>query len=218
MRVGSKIRKIIKINVFAFFYFNFICKKVERRGKGYIIPYRHAVIELNKNSKIILHEGNLEVNYYCPEGSKAEAYIRLSEGAVLEILDSVCLCYHATIELKKYAKVIIGSAYINCGAVILAAENITIGREVLISREAYIYDSDHHPIIDEMGKQLNSPKPVVIEDHVWIGLKSLILRGSRIGVGAVIAANSLVGGKIKAGTMASGNPARSYSEIRWKKD
>lgn len=218
MGIGHKIRKLGKVNGFAFIYLNFMCRRVERRGKGYLIPYRHAVIELDKNSKIVLHEGNFEVNYYCPKNAKAEAYIRLSEGAVLEVLDSVRLCYHATIELKEYAKITIGSAYINSGAVILAAKNITIGREVLISREVFIYDSDHHPIVDEAGKRVNPPKPVTIEDHVWIGLKSLILRGSWIGTGAVIAANSLVGGKIKAGTMASGNPARSYSEIRWKKE
>ena len=91
-----------------------------------------------------------------------------------------------------------------------------MGEGILISREVFIYDADHHPIINASGEQLNLPRPVVIGNHVWIGLKCTLLRGSKIGDGAVIAANSLVGGKIKAGTMASGNPARSYSEIIWK--
>ena len=91
-----------------------------------------------------------------------------------------------------------------------------MGEGILISREVFIYDADHHPIINSSGEQLNPPRPVVIGNHVWIGLKCTLLRGSKIGDGAMIAANSLVGGKIKAGTMASGNPARSYSEILWK--
>ena len=99
---------------------------------------------------------------------------------------------------------------------ILAAESIHIGHGCLISRMVFIYDADHHDIVNEDGKVINPPRPVIVGDHVWIGLQSLLLRGSKIGDGAVIAANSLVGGKIKAGTMASGNPARSYSEMHWK--
>ena len=124
--------------------------------------------------------------------------------------------YKSTIEIHKDATVEIGSAWINSSAVILASKRITMGDEVMISREVYIYDADHHPIINDEGEQINPPRPVIIGNHVWIGLKSTLLRGTKIGDGALIAANSLVGGKIKAGTMASGNPARSYSEVRWR--
>lgn len=217
MGIGNKLRMLLKISVPKFIYLNFLCKKIERKGKGYIIPYRHGILELNKTAKIILHHGNFELNFYKPKGSKGEAYIRMCSGSVLEIFDSTQLCSHSTIELKENAKISIGSAYINCGAVILAADSITIGNEVLISRDVFIYDSDHHPIIDENHNQLNPSRPVTIEDHVWIGLRCLVLRGSKIGRGAMIAANSVVGGKIKGGTMALGNPARSYSEIRWEK-
>ena len=51
---------------------------------------------------------------------------------------------------------------------------------------------------------------------MWIGVNATVLRGAIIENGAVVAAGSVVGGKIKAGTMCSGNPARSYSEILWK--
>lgn len=218
MGIRGKVEKVLKINIPKFLYYNFFCSKVERQGKGFLVPYWHTIIEMKRGSKIILHDGHFEINYFSPRGSKAEAYIRMAQGTVLEIFDTTQLCYHSTIELHQNAKITIGSAYINSGAVILAADNIGIGKDVLISRETFIYDSDHHPIVNENDVQLNPAKPVIIEDHVWIGLKCLILRGSRIGTGAMIAANSLVGGKIKPGTMASGNPARSYSEIRWKKN
>lgn len=217
MGIRGKVKKVLNINILKFLYYNFFCNKVKRQGTGFLIPYRHGIIDMAEDSKIILHDGHFKVNYFAPKGSKAEAYIRMDKGAVLEIFDMTQLCYHSTIELHQNAKITVGSAYINSGAVILAADNIRIGRDVLISRETFIYDSDHHPIVDENDVQLNPAKPVIIEDHVWIGLKCLILRGSRIGTGAMIAANSVVGGKIKPGTMASGNPARSYSEIRWKK-
>ena len=97
----------------------------------------------------------------------------------------------------------------------MAAKEITMDNGVLIARNVMIYDSDHHQILDENGNEANPSKPVHIGKHVWIGLGSTILRGSRIGDGAVIAANSLVGGKIKAGTLAQGNPARSYWPVTW---
>ena len=70
--------------------------------------------------------------------------------------------------------------------------------------------------MDEKGNQTNEPKPMKIGDHVWIGLGTIILRGSQIGDGAVISAGSVVMGKVKAGTNAIGNPARSFSNIRWE--
>ena len=79
-----------------------------------------------------------------------------------------------------------------------------------------IFDSDFHKILNKEGEQINTPRNVEIGDHVWIGVNATVLRGAIIEYGAVVAAGSVVGGKIKAGTMCSGNPARSYSEILWK--
>ena len=86
----------------------------------------------------------------------------------------------------------------------------------MISRDVKIFDSDFHKIIDDEGRQTNMPKPMIIGNHVWIGLGAIILRGSQIGDGAVISAGAVVMGKIKEGTNAIGNPARSFSNINWE--
>lgn len=205
-----------RISLKNYIYYNYLCKNIVKNGKGRIIPYKNSVIDLAKTSKIVLHDGDFYINENKPVGSKAEAIVRLSENATLEIKNTSYLNYRGTIEVQDNASVEIGSAYINSDAVILAAKHISLGEEVLISRGVKIFDSDHHPIIDEAGETINPAKDVIIEDHVWIGLNCTILKGSKIGTGAVIAANSLVGSKIKAGTMASGNPARSYSAISWR--
>lgn len=49
--------------------------------------------------------------------------------------------------------------------------------------------------------------PVVIEDDVWIAGGAIILPGSHIGRGAVIAAGSVVRGYIAPGVVAAGSPA-----------
>lgn len=211
----SKLRLLSKLSLGKFIYYNYFSGHVERTGKGYLLPYKNSVIEMADGARIIIGDGHLAVNPNRPSGSHAEAFIRMRENAVLRVHDSLSLAYKATIEIHKDAEVEVGSAFINSDAVVLAAKKIQIGHGCLISRMVFIFDADHHPIYNEAGEQINQPKPVIIGDHVWIGLQSVIVRGSKIGEGAVIAANSLVGGKIKAGTMASGNPARSYSEIKW---
>lgn len=216
MGLRSKIKLLSQISWCKFIYYNFISSQVERRGRAWLIPYRNAVINLSSGAKIFIENGNLLINANKPSGSCAEAYVTLRKNARLFVHGMTQLNYRATIEVHENAEIDIGSAYINSDAVILAAESIHIGHRCLISRMVYIYDADHHDIVNTDGKVINPPRPVDVGDHVWIGLQSLLLRGSKIGDGAVIAANSLVGGKIKAGTMASGNPARSYSEIIWK--
>jgi len=49
---------------------------------------------------------------------------------------------------------------------------------------------------------------VVIEDDVWIGYNATILKGVRVGAGAMIAPGSLVHQDVLPGVEVAGNPAR----------
>lgn len=203
------------INLFRFIHYNYFSQHVVRKGKGRLLPYYGAAINLNGTGRVILGDGDLLVNCYREKGSREQTVLRVDDGGTLEIDGATFLCSGSFLRVNQGAKVSIGGAWINSGATIMAAKEIAIGSGALISRNVMIYDSDHHQILDENGNEANPSKPVHIGKHVWIGLGAIILRGSRIGDGAVIAANSLVGGKIKAGTLAQGNPARSYWPVTW---
>lgn len=210
------IKKLIKLDVFQFVYWNFVSKKVIRDKHCYLIPYKHAKIELGKGSIVELH-GNLEVNERKVAHSKAEAYLLLRDNARLVIGNGVTrLVYKSTIELHDKALVEIGQGFFNVGSVLLAGRHIKIGSGVVIAREVYIYDKDGHEVLDENGKRTNLDKPVIIGDHVWVGLKSIILKGSKIGDGAVVSAGSTVRGELAGGWLAGGCPAKSISPIRWR--
>ena len=55
--------------------------------------------------------------------------------------------------------------------------------------------------------------PIRIGNDVWIGMRSIILKGVTIGDGAVIAAGSVVTRDVPAGTLYGGNPARFIKEL-----
>jgi acetyltransferase-like isoleucine patch superfamily enzyme len=73
---------------------------------------------------------------------------------------------------------------------IICNKNVTIGDNCLLSWEILIMDDDFHEIKNEAGTIINEPKNIIIGDDVWIGCRCLILKGTEIGKGNVIAANS----------------------------
>jgi acetyltransferase-like isoleucine patch superfamily enzyme len=87
------------------------------------------------------------------------------------------------------AKLSIGKGtYLNRNVHIVVGESVSIGRRTKIGWDVVILDTDLHG----HSGQPAVAKPVVIEDDVWIGCRALILKGVRIGRGAVIGAGAIV--------------------------
>ena len=97
------------------------------------------------------------------------------------------------------------------GASIVARSAITIGKRVLIGAGACIWDTDFHSLDPDVRRQHPTQgaksAPITIEDEVFIGARSIILKGVSIGRGAVIGAGSVVTRDVKAGEIVAGNPA-----------
>lgn len=89
----------------------------------------------------------------------------------------------------------------NCNSVIVVAEKTVLGQDVMIGRNAIIYDSDFHRLNNKDGKVMNPSIPVIIGDHVWIGTNVMILKGTEIGSNSVIGANTLVKTKVNDGVI-----------------
>lgn len=116
----------------------------------------------------------------------------------------------------KGAEIIIGNNVGISGGSIVAAKSIHIGNNVLIGANCLITDTDFHPISPE-GRRFKrteiGSKEVRIEDNVFIGVGSIVLKGSVIGCNSVIGAGSVVAGKIPANCVAFGNPIHVKSKI-----
>ena len=81
------------------------------------------------------------------------------------------------------------------GACIHAKKRIIVGKNCEIASGVNILDSNGHEtnsLNRTTGK--DNPEDIIIGDNVWIGLNSLVLKGSKIGNNSIIAANSVVKG------------------------
>ena len=93
----------------------------------------------------------------------------------------------------------------NCGfsgTVVGCFERIVIGNNVRCGANTLITDSDWHLNDPRAAK----PRPVVIEENVWLGEGVKVLKGVRIGANSVIGAGSVVTKDIPANVVAAGNP------------
>lgn len=86
---------------------------------------------------------------------------------------------------------------------------IYIGNNVNISFETAILTTQHDYNDDYFRIQA---KEIVIQDHAWIGARSVILPGVTVGTGAVVAAGAVVTKDVPAYAVVGGIPARKISE------
>ncbi len=93
---------------------------------------------------------------------------------------------------------------------IICTESVEFGKHVMASANLFVSDCHHTYEGTELPPVLLPPstgRPVIIEDHVWIGINCCILEGVRIGRHAVIAANSVVKSDVPPYSLAAGSPA-----------
>lgn len=98
------------------------------------------------------------------------------------------------------------------GVTIVACDKIRIGDRTMIGAETMIVDTDFHPLNPSQRAQHPTQgartSPVDIGNDVFIGARVIILKGVRIGDGAVIGAGAVVTHDVAAREIAAGNPAR----------
>ena len=129
-------------------------------------------------------------------------------------------CYNrCTFFVDKGANLKIGSNLGISQAAIICHLSIQIGNNVKIGGGARIYDTDFHAIDPELRLDLktdfaNKGKiPVVIEDNVFIGAYSTILKGVTIGQNSIIGACSVVTKNVPLNEIWAGNPAKFIRNV-----
>jgi len=131
-------------------------------------------------------------------------------------------------------KVIIGDRVYMGGGTIICRDQVTIGSDVTMAWGVSIYDHNSNALdwraraktVQHFYENYGKPgcyeaidwtdvasAPIVIEDKAWIGFDAVILKGVRIGEGAVVGARAVVTRDVEPYTVVAGNPARTVKRL-----
>lgn len=154
----------------------------------------------------------------CTNDSGDKKRIKIGDDSY--VMGSVCASKNGTILIGDHF-------YIGRNSVIGSENSITIGNCVIISNDVCIYDNNNHPISPKARENMSlngfsndnwawhhsDSAPVVIEDNVWIGQYSSILKGVTIGKGSIVGTRSVVTKDVPPYSIVAGNPAKVVKKI-----
>lgn len=126
------------------------------------------------------------------------------------------VCYFPCSSTFSYENISVGDdVYIGPRAMLLSSEStITIGSKVMFGPDVMFVGGDHNAAV--LGKYMYDVKeklpendlPIVVKKDVWIGARSIVLKGVTIGEGAIVAAGSLVLKDVPPYAIVGGVPAK----------
>lgn len=99
---------------------------------------------------------------------------------------------------------------------IVCYHEIEFGADCLLSWDILLMDTDLHPIYNSAGACINAPRKITLGDHVWVGCRTTILKGSNIASGSVVAAGSTISGKLAQSNSIYGSNRILKEDIHWK--
>ena len=192
------------------FFFNKIATKIYLAGK---LNYEGALIKSLYNKGNIDPTVHFNISANLQNLSKNRNSITIGKQSNIEGLLLV-YSYGGKIKIGDFCSLSPNSR-------IISTDNISIGNRVLIAHNVNIIDNNSHPIDAALRHQdfvesftigmqphdLNAA-PIIIEDDVWIGHNTTILKGVTIGKGAIIGSNSVVTKNVEPFSINVGNPLR----------
>jgi len=121
------------------------------------------------------------------------------------------------INVHETGELVIGDGFIvNAETSIICRKQIIFGTGNLVSWQCMITDTDFHQLGKD-GQKINADAPIRFGDHVWIGMRAIVLKDTTVANGVVIGAGSLAVGRLEQeNTVYAGNPAMPIkTNINW---
>src|SRR4029450_9384753 len=98
------------------------------------------------------------------------------------------------------------NVFVNYGSSLVSSADVRVGDGCLIGTHVMVMDCDFHRVEDKAWD--TTGRPVVLEERVWLGNRSIVLKGVTIGHDAVVAAGSVGTKDVPPATLVAGVPAR----------
>jgi acetyltransferase-like isoleucine patch superfamily enzyme len=174
-----------------------------------IILYSHAKLCTKKNAKISVKE-TLHIGRKWNACDNQYTSVCIASNGILET-EHLSVYDGCKITVKKNAKLVIKTGYLNSNVQINAKQSIQIGESFACANGVVIRDNNAHSI---NGKK--DSNPVIIGNHCWIGTNAVILPGTKLGNNCVVAAGSIVNKEFPDNCLIGGVPAKIIkTDIEW---
>jgi acetyltransferase-like isoleucine patch superfamily enzyme len=187
-----------------------------------LIEHRLNLLKIKKCFKGVSH--NSGVKFY----EQASVYNMQNDRNNIRIASNT----HIRSELLIFpygGKIEIGEdCYLGEHSRIWSSNHIKIGNGVLVSHNVNIIDTNSHEInhleriesykaMLKVGHPLIRPNvisaPIEIGDYVWLNFNSVVLKGVKIGEGAIIAPGTIVNEDVPPYCIFAGNPGKVIKKI-----
>lgn len=177
------------------------------RGKRILVGRSFSIKGLQH---ICLAEGatlRLGVDFFGFASHRDRGLMRV-RGSLL-ILGAVSFAAGCRVDVGDDSVITIGdNTYLSPATRLVSQRAITIGRDCAIGWESQLLDDDFHSI-SLNGEYRPSGAEISLGDHVWVGSRVTILKGSRIADHCVVASGATVIGVFdEPGCLIAGSPAR----------
>lgn len=221
--VKSIIAIIREMNLLTTVYLNFITFPFDQAICFPILVFGKVTIKNAQKARLVFHSplklGVLQI------GRNGLGFIGKNDcrtiwnvAGTLHIYGKTRIGQGCCVEVGKKAVLILGRNFCMTGrSTLLCTNRITFGDECLLSWDLLIMDSDWHQVISTIDSEvLNSSKPITVGNHVWIGCRSIILKGVNISNHVIIAANSTISHSISKEFVAVSSNRVLKENVRWQ--
>ena len=207
-----RFKKLFQINVLQTIKIN---SKIGLLPRLKVLVYPKTGILIKSTSQIEMGKGAyLNLGNKWENTGYSNGTFKLDHDSIFKLKGKFDFHTGCFIVVNKDASLSLGSGYLNNNVEINCFNSIRIGENVAISKGVIIRDSDNHSINDNRDEV---SKPIIIGDNVWIGLNAIILKGVKIGNGAIIAAGAVVNKDVAANSLVGGVPAKLIKNgVVWK--
>ena len=149
-------------------------------------------------------------------------YISIRPECKLKFAGKAVIAGGFSIRLDNCGIIEFGKNFV-CNSYCFFASNslMKFGDDCVLGWKVNIRDADGHKIFyinDNNEQEINTPRNVIIGNHVWIGANTDILKGTHIGDDCIIAYGTLLTGQCfnSPNAIIGGNPPRVLKEkIGW---
>ena len=184
---------------------------------------KHKIIRMFRSNAVLGENIKFGCSGGCKNLSGNPLNIKIGESSF--IMGSLYVSENGRIDIGDHF-------YLGNSSLVGSEKSIKIGRCVIISNDVRVYDNNNHPTSpkarelmslngfsnDNWSWKHSESAPVVIEDNVWIGQYSTILKGVTVGKGSIVATRAVVTKDVPPYTIVAGNPAKVVKKIQYEEE